>query len=60
MAQAMRRAARRGGAPLLDQSADRAAGVAHVLRLLRDELEVAMALPGCKTLADAPAALSAD
>ena len=35
-------------------------GVAHVLRLLRDELEVAMALTGCKTLADAPAALSAD
>jgi 4-hydroxymandelate oxidase len=34
--------------------------VAHVLRLLRDELEVAMALTGCKTLADAPAALSAD
>jgi len=37
-----------------------AAGVAHVLRLLRDELEVAMALTGCKALADAPAALSAD
>ena len=37
-----------------------ATGVAHVLRLLRDELEVAMALTGCKTLADAPAALSAD
>ncbi|MCD2512188.1 alpha-hydroxy acid oxidase [Comamonas endophytica] len=30
-----------------------AAGVAHVLRLLRDELEVAMALTGCATLADA-------
>jgi 4-hydroxymandelate oxidase len=30
-----------------------AAGVAHVLRLLRDELEVAMALTGCMTLADA-------
>lgn len=27
-------------------------GVAHVLRLLRDELEVAMALAGCRTLAD--------
>ncbi len=27
-------------------------GVAHVLRLLRDELEVAMALSGCPTLAD--------
>ncbi len=29
-----------------------AAGVAHVLRVLRDELEVAMALTGCATLAD--------
>jgi 4-hydroxymandelate oxidase len=29
-----------------------ALGVAHVLRLLRDELEVAMALTGCRTLAD--------
>jgi 4-hydroxymandelate oxidase len=28
-------------------------GVAHVLRLLRDELEMAMALCGCRTLADA-------
>jgi 4-hydroxymandelate oxidase len=28
-------------------------GVAHVLRLLRDELEIAMALTGCRTLADA-------
>lgn len=28
-------------------------GVAHVLRLLRDELAVAMALSGCRTLADA-------
>lgn len=27
-------------------------GVAHVLRLLRDELEIAMALCGCATLAD--------
>jgi 4-hydroxymandelate oxidase len=34
-----------------------AAGVAHVLRLLRDELEIAMALSGCRTLADAPGAL---
>jgi 4-hydroxymandelate oxidase len=25
-------------------------GVAHVLRLLRDELEIAMALTGCSTL----------
>jgi 4-hydroxymandelate oxidase len=30
-----------------------AMGVAHVLRLLRDELEIAMALTGCKTLDDA-------
>ena len=30
-----------------------AAGVAHVLRLLRDELEIAMALTGCATLAEA-------
>jgi 4-hydroxymandelate oxidase len=29
-----------------------AAGVAHVLRLLRDELDAAMALCGCATLAD--------
>jgi len=29
-----------------------AMGVAHVLRLLRDEFEVAMALTGCKTLDD--------
>lgn len=34
-----------------------AAGVAHVLRLLRDELEIAMALTGCKTLAQADAGL---
>ena len=31
-----------------------AAGVAHVLRLLRDELEIAMALCGCSTLDEAP------
>ena len=38
-----------------------AAGVAHVLRLLRDELEIAMALTGCATLADAsPALLDVD
>ena len=30
-----------------------ALGVAHVLRLLRDELDIAMALTGCRTLADA-------
>lgn len=29
-----------------------ALGVSHVLRLLRDEFEIAMALTGCKTLAD--------
>lgn len=34
-----------------------AAGVAHVLRLLRDELEIAMALTGCATLADATSEL---
>ena len=34
-----------------------ALGVAHALRLLRDELEIAMALSGCKTLADADPAL---
>jgi 4-hydroxymandelate oxidase len=34
-----------------------AAGVAHVLRLLRDELEIAMALTGCRTLDQAPATL---
>jgi 4-hydroxymandelate oxidase len=30
-----------------------ALGVSHVLRLLRDELEIAMALTGCASLADA-------
>ena len=34
-----------------------AVGVAHVLRLLRDELEMAMALTGCATLAQATPAL---
>ena len=34
-----------------------AVGVAHVLRLLRDELEIAMALCGCQTLAQATPAL---
>ena len=29
-----------------------ALGVAHCIRLLRDELEAAMALTGCATLAD--------
>lgn len=36
-----------------------AMGVAHVLRLLRDELEIAMALCGCRTLAQATPALLA-
>ncbi|MDO9434502.1 alpha-hydroxy acid oxidase [Hydrogenophaga sp.] len=35
-----------------------ATGVAHVLRLLRDELEIAMALTGCRTLTDASSALA--
>ena len=34
-----------------------AVGVAHVLRLLRDELEMAMALTGCRTLEQATPAL---
>lgn len=34
-----------------------AVGVAHVIRLLRDELEIAMALTGCSTLAQASPAL---
>jgi 4-hydroxymandelate oxidase len=34
-----------------------ARGVAHMLRLLRDELEIAMALCGCATLADASRAI---
>lgn len=34
-----------------------AVGVAHVLRLLRDELEIAMALTGCRTLDQASPAL---
>eukprot|EP01036_Dinobryon_divergens_P054785 gene54785-73202_t len=37
---------------------DGVTGVAHVLRLLRDELEIAMALTGCRTLADAHGALA--
>ena len=35
-----------------------AQGVAHMLRLLRDELEIAMALTGCRRLTEAAAALS--
>ncbi|MEY2893576.1 MAG: hypothetical protein RJA98_3484 [Pseudomonadota bacterium] len=42
------------GRPLLYALASAGApGVAHALRLLRDELEAAMALSGCRTLADA-------
>ncbi|GAB3496738.1 alpha-hydroxy acid oxidase [Curvibacter fontanus] len=36
-----------------------AVGVAHVLRLLRDELEIAMALCGCRTLQEVTPALLA-
>ncbi len=35
-----------------------AQGVAHMLRLLRDELEIAMALTGCRCLTEAAATLS--
>lgn len=35
-----------------------ATGVAHVLRLLRDELEIAMALTGCRALAEAATTLA--
>lgn len=46
------------GRPVLHGLANAGAtGVAHVLRLLRDELEIAMALTGCHTLADAPGVL---
>jgi 4-hydroxymandelate oxidase len=42
------------GRPMLHAlAADGAPGVARMLRLLRDELEAAMALTGCRTLADA-------
>jgi len=47
------------GRPVLHGLANAGAtGVAHVLRLLRDELEIAMALTGCVTLADAPGVLA--
>ncbi|WP_439518609.1 alpha-hydroxy acid oxidase [Hydrogenophaga sp.] len=47
------------GRPVLHGLANAGAqGVAHVLRLLRDELEIAMALTGCRTLAEAPGALA--
>ncbi len=46
------------GRPVLHGLANAGAtGVAHVLRLLRDELEIAMALTGCRTLADASGVL---
>jgi 4-hydroxymandelate oxidase len=48
------------GRPVLHGLANAGAqGVAHVLRLLRDELEIAMALTGCRTLAEAGDALAA-
>jgi 4-hydroxymandelate oxidase len=47
------------GRPVLHGLANAGAtGVAHVLRLLRDELEIAMALTGCRTLAQAPTVLA--
>ncbi|QHE86717.1 alpha-hydroxy acid oxidase [Hydrogenophaga sp. BPS33] len=47
------------GRPVLQGLANAgASGVAHVLRLLRDELEIAMALTGCRTLDQAPSALT--
>ena len=50
------------GRPVLHAlAAGGAVGVAQMLRLLRDELEAAMALTGCRTLADAgPALLAPD
>lgn len=46
------------GRPVLHGLAHAGAhGVAHVLRLLRDELEMAMALCGCRELGDAAAVL---
>jgi 4-hydroxymandelate oxidase len=48
------------GRPVLHGLANAGAvGVAHVLRLLRDELEIAMALCGCSTLDQAGGALAA-
>ena len=48
------------GRPVMNAlAANGALGVARALRLLRDELEIAMALTGCRTLAEAgPALLS--
>lgn len=48
------------GRPVLHGLANGGAqGVAHVIRLLRDELEVAMALTGCRHLSDVHASLLA-
>lgn len=47
------------GRPILHGLANAGAtGVAHVLRLLRDELEIAMALSGCRTLSEASSSLA--
>ncbi len=40
-------------------AAQGALGVAHVIRILRDELEMTMALTGCATLADIPRSAAA-
>ena len=46
------------GRPVLHGLANAGAmGVAHVLRLLRDELEISMALTGCRTVSDAASTL---
>ena len=47
------------GRPVIHGLANAGAqGVAHVLRLLRDELEIAMALSGCRTLEQAGTSLT--
>ncbi|MCW5652662.1 alpha-hydroxy acid oxidase [Hydrogenophaga sp.] len=49
------------GRPVLHGLANAGAtGVAHVLRLLRDELEIAMALTGCRTLDQAANVIARD
>lgn len=49
------------GRPIVEALSVRGAhGVAHILRLLRDELEIAMALCGCATLAEISPALLRD
>lgn len=48
------------GRPVLHGLANAGAvGVAHVLRLLRDELEIAMALTGCRDLSDCAEVIAA-